>query len=441
MAEMEQPESPPRPFPARSPESLPRPFPSRTPEFARDPFREDRSARLYNGNSTTNNGASCVNSDDPKSCFIAVTALAIFVVITIAFGLYSTETLRLGPNASVLINPNRLFVESIEVVEVGPAKGSKLYGFYENPPLDAMITWQETHKTSLPSSTHKEWVYYFNEGSQIDISYSVASWGSSLITLVIAEGYTELSGWLKDPSYPDTTFSWNRIHGNGTIQKDILKSSTYFIGVGNLNPEVVTVHLNMTIKASIYNTTEPYYKCTPAEGKCIFQVVFKGENAAVLTAPGRVPGMTSGKCTVKLSYGPRWITYIIGAGGMILLVQLFNYFTDDPQHTERDMPRDQLGGTGSERSPLLSQKDDDTSVSEDEDHEDDAQAGVGPEPVKDDEHGRFCAICFEAPKDCFFIPCGHCMACFGCATRILETSATCPICRRKTKMVKRIYTV
>lgn len=39
----------------------------------------------------------------------------ISVAITMAFGLYSPETLRLGPNSSILIQPNHLFVESIEV--------------------------------------------------------------------------------------------------------------------------------------------------------------------------------------------------------------------------------------------------------------------------------------------------------------------------------------
>lgn len=37
------------------------------------------------------------------------------VAITVALGMYSPETMRLGPNASILINPNRLFVESVEV--------------------------------------------------------------------------------------------------------------------------------------------------------------------------------------------------------------------------------------------------------------------------------------------------------------------------------------
>ncbi|XP_042054493.1 E3 ubiquitin-protein ligase APD2-like isoform X1 [Salvia splendens] len=434
MAEVEQPESPPRPFPARS------------PEFPRDQFHADRFSQMYNGTSSMHNGATSANADDPKSCFIASTTFSFFVAITMAFGLYSPEHLRLGPNASILIQPNTLFVESIEVVEVGAAKSSMLFGFYEVPALDVMVTWQETHKISLPSNTHKEWVHYLNGGSQINVSYSVTSWGFSSIGLVIAQGNAELAEWLKDPSYPNTTFSWNIIHvivaENGSIQKDILKSSAYYTGVGNLNPEISLVDLNMSIKASMYDTTKPYYKCRPADGKCTFPLFFMGANAVVLTSPGQVPGIVNGNCYVKISYGPRWIAYVVVAGGLILLMLLFNYFTNHLRRTEQDMPSNPPVGIGSERNPLLLQKDDDTSASEGGDHEGDAQAGVEANPVKGDEDcGHTCAICFEAPKDSFFIPCGHCVACFGCANRIVETSATCPICRGKTKKAKKIYTV
>lgn len=30
---------------------------------------------------------------------------------------------------------------------------------------------------------------------------------------------------------------------------------------------------------------------------------------------------------------------------------------------------------------------------------------------------QLCVICFDAPKDCFFLPCGHCAACIACSTR------------------------
>lgn len=28
-----------------------------------------------------------------------------------------------------------------------------------------------------------------------------------------------------------------------------------------------------------------------------------------------------------------------------------------------------------------------------------------------------CAICFDAKRDCFFLPCGHCVACYQCGTK------------------------
>ncbi|MFX9844277.1 DUF4792 domain-containing protein, partial [Acinetobacter baumannii] len=114
--------------------------------------------------------------------------LSFFSAMTSIIGVYAPETLHLGPNSSILIKPNNLFVDSIKVVELGAAKGSMLYGFYKNPPLDGSISWSEIHKTSLPFSTHKEWMYYLNEGSQISISYSVSSPSSSYIILVIAQG-------------------------------------------------------------------------------------------------------------------------------------------------------------------------------------------------------------------------------------------------------------
>ncbi|PIN09198.1 putative E3 ubiquitin ligase [Handroanthus impetiginosus] len=349
----------------------------------------------------------------------------------------------------MLIKPNHLLVESIKVVELDAAKGSVLYGFYKVPPLDVIVEWSETHKITLPASTHKEWIFYLNEASQINISYSVYSLSPSSLILVIAEGNVGLAKWLEDPSYPNTVLSWNKIHGSGSIQKDISESSTYYIAVGNLNAEFVEVHLNIGIKAFLYNMTEPYYKCALAEGQCTFPMYFLGENAAVLMSPGRMPGWISGDWYVKLSYRPRWLTYLVGAGGMTLLLLLISYILKHFQRNEEDT---QSGDTESERNPLLSHKDDNisslgssyASVSDDEEHAEDAQAGnlQSGKQVKDEESSRrLCAICFDAPRDCFFLPCGHCVACFGCATRIVETYGACPICRRQTKKVRKIYTV
>ena len=31
--------------------------------------------------------------------------------------------------------------------------------------------------------------------------------------------------------------------------------------------------------------------------------------------------------------------------------------------------------------------------------------------------GKICVICYEEPRNCFFVPCGHCATCHTCAQR------------------------
>ncbi|XP_075512695.1 E3 ubiquitin-protein ligase APD1 [Primulina tabacum] len=44
--------------------------------------------------------------------------------------------------------------------------------------------------------------------------------------------------------------------------------------------------------------------------------------------------------------------------------------------------------------------------------------------------GKICVICYDDETNCFFVPCGHSVACHICANRILsEEIKSCPICR------------
>lgn len=178
-----------------------------------------------------------------------------------------------------------------------------------------------------------------------------------------------------------------------------------------------------------------------------------GANAGLLTSPGPEQDGQSDNWYVKLSYGPRWITYLFGSGGMTLIILLAFKFISKFQNVVRDRVRFQAVESATERTPLLLHKDDDTSswgssyesVSNDEDLEDcPGVASVEVKPLNDGENNTprsLCAICFNSPRDCFFLPCGHSAACFTCGTRIAEDAGTCPICRRKMKKVRKIFTV
>ena len=105
-------------------------------------------------------------------------------------------------------------------------------------------------------------------------------------------------------------------------------------------------------------------------------------------------------------------------------------FLNKLQFTREDETSVRYGEIASARAPLLSRKDDDISswgssydsVSSDEaDLEDFLAVSVGGTSTRDGENSnntrRLCAICFDAPRDCFFLPCGHCVACYACGTR------------------------
>ncbi|KAI5584547.1 hypothetical protein BDE02_06G088800 [Populus trichocarpa] len=387
-------------------------------------------------------------------CVVVVLTFCFFVSMTLILGVYGSMRLTLGPKCSILLPPNPLFVQSIKVEQLYDTNpGLMLYGFSKPPPLDVVRTWSRTLDVSVPADSHKDFVYFLNEGSQINISYRVNS-PSSSVFLVIAQGNEGLSQWLEDPTYPNTTLSWNVIQGSGFVQQSILTSASYHIAVGNLNSEKVEVQLAIRVRSFQYNTTKAYYKCTFTDGKCSLNIMFPNGNVAVLNSFGPEQGSESDEWNVKVSYVPRWATYIVGIGGMTVLILAAFNFLNMFQCIREDGTRILFGEVEAERAPLLSCKDDDfsswgssyDSVSNDEeDLEDFLAAGSLEGKSRDGENGnntrRLCAICFDAPRECFFLPCGHRVACFACGTRIAEADGTCPICRRNLKKVRKIFTV
>lgn len=116
------------------------------------------------------------------------------------------------------------------------------------------------------------------------------------------------------------------------------------------------MQLNLTLKALVYNTTQAYYNCSLAYGECTFRTSFSDGYTVVLTTPGtkqvspistelspQLPlhlkqnikyfsniavwttnayyifqGIYYDDWYVELSYGPRWITYTIGLGTILI---------------------------------------------------------------------------------------------------------------------------
>lgn len=406
----------------------------------------------YRLNFTVSNWEPSWVRDDLWSGLIVLVSFWILASMTLMFGFYGPINLPLGPNCSQLIQVNPFFVQYIKAQEMEESRhGLMLYGLYETPPLDIEVNWSEMHNAFVSSDHEKNWKYFLHEGASVSISYSVKAPTSVPLSLIIAQGRESFLAWIEDPSYPNTTLSWNIILGNGIIHQEIPMSNMYYIAVGNLNSDDVGVQLNFTVRDFHYDTSNAYYKCSPSHRLCSLKLFLQRANAAVLTSPGISQGVPYDEWYVKLSYGSRWISYfaLSGAGTAVLLLvfKLFSTLQTNMVHQTDEME--------SERRPLLLHKEDDLSscgssydsVSQDEGELEEQMAGGSLDGKPPNEGGsdqslrRLCAICFDAPRDCFFLPCGHCAVCFTCGKRIMEEAGTCPICRRTMKKVKKIFAV
>ncbi|KAI9091637.1 hypothetical protein K1719_028080 [Acacia pycnantha] len=342
---------------------------------------------------------------DVCSCLIILITFWLVATIGLVAGIYGTTTLQLGPYSSVLIQLNSIFVQSIKVEQINePKPGIMLYGFDEPPALDVKTNWSRSYNGSVPHNFYKEWIFYLNRQSQLDIFYDVKSPRFSKLSLVIAQGREELLGWIEKPSFPNTTFSWNIIYGRGRdkITQKISDPFSYYVALGNFYTQDVEG-----------NFEDEWYH-------------------------------------VKLTYTPRWTTYFVASGvvtGLIFFIfrscngfQRYDSETESLQQVHYHVV--------SERTPLLANKNDDalslgssyeSFTSEEEDVTGKPLMKEGGEAENSMKH--LCVICFDALRDCFFLPCGHSAACFQCATRVIEEANPCPICRRKIKKVRKIFTV
>ncbi|KDO66889.1 hypothetical protein CISIN_1g0435821mg, partial [Citrus sinensis] len=215
------------------------------------------------------------------------------------------------------------------------------------------------------------------------------------------------------------------------------------------------MQLNFTMNVLVYNASKAYYRCSLGSGLCSLSLDPLGTTSAILTSPGPTKGTSSAKWYVKLSYGPRWITYFAGLGAMTILMFLAFRYCNMCRTTSGDGTGFQATDRGSQSPPLLSHKDDGLSswgssydsVSHDEQDLEDwlpvnSLEGTSLNEGEINSNPRHLqVICCDAPRDCFFLPCGHCAGCFTCGTRIAEEGGTCPICRKKIKKVRKIFTV
>ncbi|KAG7643526.1 hypothetical protein ISN44_As02g033260 [Arabidopsis suecica] len=373
------------------------------------------------------------NSDESSwgllnlSCFGIIMGLWFFASVCLIFGVYGSETVSLGHNSSILIKPSSIFVKSIKAKELDFSKpGLQLYGINgQSTPSGYFVNWTESRVLSVSQNSYKGWPYYLNRGTHMNISYNILPKGSAVrlvITEVIGMPFFYRSS-LKDIAFRDTAWSWNLIQGSGMIQLDISKSKGYYLTVANLKRKDVEVELDIDVKAVLYDTKQSSYNCSFSNGECSFKMNerYPVENYAVVTSPALGQGVSiDDEWYIELSYQPRLIAYGSFTCVLLSFMLVAIHFCNKLKC---------CGGEGflseddSVRTCLLADKGDDDCCN-------DVEAS----------NKSLCAICFDAPRDCCFLPCGHCVSCYQCGTKIKRTKGRCPICRKKMMHVKRIYT-
>ncbi|XP_057857410.2 E3 ubiquitin-protein ligase APD2 isoform X2 [Cryptomeria japonica] len=395
--------------------------------------------------------------EEAWSCLVVLVAFWFFASMTLILGFYGSAKLALGSNYSRLVHANSFFVQEIRV-NGNKKPGPMLHGFTQKPPLNVHRTWNETHHILLQANYHQEWMVWLNRGSVINVSYNVKNEDFSSLILVLVEGKTGLNEWIEEPSYPNVSLSWDSIHGIGSIEHKVEKDEEYYIAIGNLNSHSMEVHLNFKFNGILYDTTKAEYTCSLQNDLCGVKLFLLGDSYAILSTPGPKESGERDEWSVRLSYGPRWLTYLVGSGGFTLLIMGIIKFITKLQagSGESEVRREYLPP---ERTPLITQKDDDddsscgssyVSVSVGEEDDDElnfpGSPGIEDNDIKSRKNNdiyqrRLCAICFDAPRDSFFLPCGHCVTCSTCGMRISEETNMCPICRKKIRKVKKIFAV
>ncbi|CAA7052170.1 unnamed protein product [Microthlaspi erraticum] len=394
--------------------------------------------------------ASTDEVDFTYSCVAVVLLLWFMVAASMVVVIYGPTNVWIGPNASMLDKPNPIFVNSVQVKQLDDSKagGLQLFGFYEAPPLDVFVNWSEFRSVSVSRKSFKGWPYYLNKGSSLNISYSIKP-ENRWVRLVVEEAKGGFSKWLlSETGSNDETFSRSLIKGSGMMEVKINTSSDYYVAVVNSNMTDVTVKVDVNVSAVLYDTKDSFFKCAFSDGECTFNAMSFSGNSILLTSPTPRQGASIGEeeeWYVRFTFQPRWTAYVVVTGllacFMLVSIQLWKKFFW--QKFVLPYIVDEFDDSwSSQRARLLANKDDDDSSCNGSLAGDDADLDdfVGEEGSKSTTR-RMCAICFDAARDCFYLPCGHCVSCYGCGTKVVEANGTCPICRKWIKKVKRIYTV
>ncbi|KAF6137669.1 hypothetical protein GIB67_023603 [Kingdonia uniflora] len=356
--------------------------------------------------------------------------LILAVSFTIRYGYYGNSNLVLGPNTSRLLKASSVFVEQVQVKD-DAKKGLFLYGFGEKPKLSLETKWNASKYLVVGIYRRKGFSLWLNKGSRISLAWVVHATEFNGLSVVLIKGEQNYVT-VQPLKHTNSVVPSNPSDGNGKAEYLIEEDDSYYVSVLNMNLQSIIITMNLNVSSIMYDTTKATNKCSTLNGLCRFKLAFPKNHFVILTTPnnGDLDGWY-----IELSFLARLVTYVAILGLVVIVVSLaLRYFgacSDGESSSEEIMPE-------TENDPLLPEKEISVTYGT---GDKDAELGVcsSSEDLYD---GKICVICFDLPRNCFIVPCGHCATCYECALRVLNgENKVCPICRRFIHKVRKMFTI
>ncbi|WKA09875.1 hypothetical protein VitviT2T_027488 [Vitis vinifera] len=355
---------------------------------------------------------------------LAPLTLWLCVTVSIRYGYYGNCRMVLGPSSSRLMKASSLFVKQIEVKD-DDKKGVLLYGFAEKPELSVETNWSVSNYLIVGSYGRKGFSLWLNKGSSIRVRWEAQPSSLSDLQVFLIKGERKYETLLPNPTNSPAAFPFHESTNGREAEYTILEDNRYYVGIINANRKSVIMTLNVNVTSKMYDITKAKSMCSTIKGSCRLNLLFPNTQFVILTTPNN--GDLAG-WYIELSFVARVVTYVSILGFVVIIIFLVLKYLgacegDNEVHVEEITPREVT-----ETHPLMPEKLFRLTYGT---GEEDAESGMSSSSSEDLYDGKICTICYDEPRNCFFVPCGHCATCYDCAKRIIEgENKVCPICRR-----------
>ncbi|OIS96271.1 PREDICTED: uncharacterized protein LOC109236240 [Nicotiana attenuata] len=356
---------------------------------------------------------------------LALLPICICVLLSIRYGLYGDCHMVLGPNSSRLLRVSSLFVKQVEVRD-DDKTGVSIYGFSEKPELSVEAKWSSSRFVVVGSYSRKGFSLWLNKGSRIRIKWQAQSSILSQLEVSLMKGERKHEKVLSTNSarFDVSNGTTYGIEAAYIIEED----DRYNIGITNQNSKGVILLMNVNISSTMYNIKKAKSICSTNNGPCRLDLSYPSTQYFVLATPDTqdLSGMS-----VAISYIARLVTYvgILGIAVIIICYILKSLGACDDDRYAEETPVTRTITEHKELGPTYGT------------YEEESNSGKSSSCSSEDLYdGRICVICYDNPRNCFFVPCGHCATCQECGQRIMdvESSRVCPVCRRPIHKVRKL---